>query len=55
MVGCRFWLSLADNDHPNEGDTPDVVSFLVLNAVGDEVAYAAAPVTDSSLSAQATP
>ncbi len=53
VVGCRFWLSVADNDHLDEGDSPDVVSFLVLDANGNEIAYLAAPVRASSLSVQA--
>ena len=44
VVGCRFWLFASDNDHLDEGDAPDVVGFVVLDAQGREVAYATAPV-----------
>jgi hypothetical protein len=47
--GCRFWLFIADNDHEQPGDTADVVSFLILDADGSEIAYAAAPALSSSL------
>lgn len=47
--GCRFWLFLADNDHL-DGDTPDIVGFLVLDSDGSEIAYASGPAERSTLS-----
>ena len=55
ILGCRFWLSVADNDHFNEGDVPDVVNFVALDAQGREVAYLSAPTSRSSVSAQTAP
>lgn len=52
IKGCRFWLFLADNDHAG-GVTPDVVSFIVLDSDGSEVAYASGPAQTSSLSIKA--
>ena len=39
VIGCRFWLMLADNKKANQQGTADVVSFLVLNSVGQRAAY----------------
>lgn len=47
--GCRFWLFMADNDHDKAG-TADIISFLILDASGREIAYASAPAESSSLS-----
>lgn len=49
VVGCRFWLMLADNKKPNQRGTPDVVSFLVFNSTGQRVAYGTGPVLEGDI------
>lgn len=48
-VGCRFWLMIADNRQTPEKGTPDVVSFLVFNGMGQRVAYGTGPVVKGDL------
>ena len=49
VIGCRFWLMLADNKKANQPGTPDVVSFLVFNSVGQRVAYGTGPVVEGDI------
>ena len=49
VIGCRFWLMLADNKKPNQSGTPDVVSFLVFNSAGQRVAYGTGPVVEGDI------
>ena len=53
-TGCRFWLMIADNKPPNEKGTPDVIGFLVLNGVGQRVAYGTGPVVEGDISVVVT-
>jgi len=49
VIGCRFWLMLADNKKANLPGTPDVVSFLVFNSLGQRVAYGTGPVVEGDI------
>src|SRR5437660_5797602 len=49
VIGCRFWRMLADNKKANQSGTPDVVSFLVFNSVGQRVAYGTGPVVEGDI------
>src|SRR5437667_28171 len=49
VIGCRFWLMIADNKKANDRGTPDVVSFLVFNSVGQRVAYGTGPVAEGDI------
>ncbi len=49
VVGCRFWLMIADNRPSPEKGTPDVVGFLVFNGAGQRVAYGTGPVIKGDL------
>jgi hypothetical protein len=49
VSGCRFWLMLVDNKKADQKGTPDVVSFLVLNGMGQRVAYGTGPVADGDI------
>jgi len=49
VIGCRFWLMIADNKRANDRGAPDVVSFLVFNSVGHRVAYGTGPVVEGDI------
>jgi hypothetical protein len=49
VVGCRFWLMIADNRPTPEKGTPDIVGFLVFNGTGQRVAYGSGPVVKGDL------
>jgi len=49
VSGCRFWLTLTDNKRLEERAAPDIVGFLVLNGVGQRVAYGFGPVVDGDI------
>jgi hypothetical protein len=52
IIGCRFWLMIADNKRR----TPEVISFLVFNGVGRRVAYGTSCVTGgTAISVAPTP
>jgi hypothetical protein len=55
VAGCRFWLMIADNRRGDAKGTPDVVSFLVFNSVGQRVAYGTGPVLKGDLQVSPTP
>ncbi|HWE64004.1 MAG TPA: hypothetical protein VHB98_20000 [Chloroflexota bacterium] len=45
--GCHYWLMIADNGKVNTAGvvgTPEVVSFLVFNGLGQRIAYGTGPV-----------
>jgi hypothetical protein len=52
--GCRYWLMIADNQKDGAQATPDVVSFLVFNGIGQRIAYGTGPVSDGDLDVAAT-
>lgn len=47
--GCRYWLMLADNQSSNQEGTPDVIGFLVFNALGQRMAYGTGPVLEGDI------
>ncbi len=49
VIGCRFWLMIADNKKADDRGTPDVVSFLVFNSLGQRVAYGTGAVADGDI------
>ncbi len=53
--GCRFWLMIADNKPANQRGTPDVISFLVFNGLGQRVAYGTGPVVDGDIVVSPSP
>src|SRR5262249_44348062 len=54
VVGCRFWLLIADNKKPDQDGTPDIVSFLVFDSAGKRVAYGTGPVVKGDLAVAPT-
>lgn len=46
VVGCRFWLMLADNPKDKLGDT---IGFLVLDGAGKRVAHGAGQLDDGDI------
>jgi hypothetical protein len=54
VVGCRFWLMVANNRPTPDKGTPDVVGFLVFNGMGQRVAYGTGPVAKGDLQVAAT-
>jgi hypothetical protein len=56
VPGCRYWIMFAHNNGiPGALGTPDVVSFLVFNKIGQRVAYGTGPVVTGSISVAPTP
>ena len=53
--GCRFWLTLADNKPAGQGETPDVVGFLIFDGNGTRVAYGTGPVVEGDITVAPTP
>ena len=41
-MGCQLWLMLVDN---GTSETPDIVSFIVVDGMGKRVAYGTGLVT----------
>ena len=54
VLGCRFWLMIADNKRANEKGTPDVIGVLVFNGAGERVAYATGPVVEGDITVAPT-
>jgi hypothetical protein len=54
IVGCRFWLMIADNKKSDQDGTPDVVSFLVFDGLGKRMAYGTGPVVKGDLTVAPT-
>lgn len=54
IPGCRFWLMIADNRSGNGRVTPDVIGFLILNGVGQRVAYGTGPVVEGDITVAST-
>ena len=54
VVGCQYWLQFTDNGETGH-DTPDIVSFLMLDGFGQRVAYATGPIADGDIFVQPTP
>ncbi len=52
--GCRFWLMLADNKPGTQEGTPDVIGFLVFNALGQRMAYGTGPVAEGDITVAPT-
>jgi len=54
-VGCRFWMLLVDNEHPdlphtsNNSPTPDIVSFIIYDREGSRIAYGTGPVVQGDI------
>jgi hypothetical protein len=56
--GCRYWLMIADNGQTSAAGvpaTPEVVSFLVFNGLGQRVAYGSGPVVSGHIAIAPTP
>lgn len=49
VKGCHYWLMMVDNTNGQNGKTPDIVSFLVLNEAGKRVAYGTGPVIEGDI------
>jgi len=55
VVGCRFWLMIANNRPSVEKGTPDVVGFLGFDGMGQRVAYGTGPVLKGDIQVAPTP
>jgi hypothetical protein len=54
LSGCRYWLMVVDNTKAGvENSTPDVVSFLALNGLGQRIAYGTGLVSEGDIVVQA--
>jgi hypothetical protein len=40
---CRYWLMIANNKQPNQGQSPDVAGFLITDSSGTRLAYGTGP------------
>ncbi|MBP6618673.1 MAG: hypothetical protein KA188_00380 [Leadbetterella sp.] len=48
--GCKFWLMIANNSEGNPiNQTPDVVSFTIVDNKGDVMAYGTGPVKSGDI------
>ncbi len=54
VVGCRYWVMLANNKKPDDKVTADVVGFLIFNGLGQRVAYGTGPVVEGDIEVAAT-
>ena len=56
IVGCRYWMMIADNRPPGAPatTTPDIVSFLIFDAAGNRMAYGTGPVVSGDVSVAPT-
>jgi len=54
IVGCRYWLMVADNARAPGGRTPDIVSLFVVDGTGKRIAYGTGPVVDGDVSVAPT-
>jgi hypothetical protein len=55
IVGCRYWLMIADNKAATDPNgTLDVVSFLVFDGTGKRIAYGTGPLTDGDVDVAST-
>jgi len=59
IVGCRYWLMLADNGNNNNPTIPpgtaDVVGFLVFDKSGTRIAYGTGPLVVGDISVSPSP
>jgi hypothetical protein len=47
IVGCKYWLMVADNKSPNDKQgSPDIVSFVIHDRLGKRIAYGTGQVSD---------
>jgi hypothetical protein len=53
VTGCQYWIQFTDNGELGH-DTPDIVSFLILNGLGQRIAYATGPIVDGDILVQPT-
>jgi hypothetical protein len=59
VSGCHYWIMFADNvkhsSAPAPGqNTPDIISFLVIDKTGKRVAYGTGPVTTGDVDVTST-
>ena len=56
VQGCRYWIMFANNSNEpfGVGGTPDVVSFLVVNGLGQRIAYGTGPVVSGRINVAPT-
>lgn len=54
IVGCRYWLMVADNVPAPGGRTQDIVSIFVVDGTGKRIAYGTGPVVDGDVSVAPT-
>ncbi|MDH5411750.1 MAG: hypothetical protein OEY16_10215 [Alphaproteobacteria bacterium] len=55
VVGCRFWLMVADNNAAGETRDRDIASFLILDANGHRMAYGTGPVISGKINVKPAP
>jgi hypothetical protein len=55
VVGCRFWLMVADNNPSGEARTTDIASFLILDGKGNRMAYGSGPVISGDIKVSPAP
>jgi len=54
VKGCRFWMTIADNQREGAKRTPDIVGFLVMNGAGKRMAYGTGPLVEGDIQVAGT-
>lgn len=60
VTGCHYWIMFADNAKPSTTtpapvqQTPDIISFLVIDKTGKRIAYGTGPVTSGNVDVSPT-
>ena len=55
VLGCRFWLMVADNNASGKTRDRDIASFLILDANGHRMAYGSGPVISGNIKVSPAP
>lgn len=55
ILGCRFWLMVADNNASGKTKDQDIASFLILDADGKRMAYGTGPVVSGDIKVKPAP
>lgn len=55
VVGCRFWLMVADNNASGKTKDRDIASILILDANGNRMAYGTGPVIRGDIKVKPAP
>lgn len=55
VLGCRFWLMVADNNFSGDTKDRDVASILILDAKGQRMAHGTGPVVSGNIDVKPAP